>query len=71
MKYISISVVARVEDNLFGTVPDDVWEKYQNGEITDFQLYSKYFTKNDTENIDYMVTDIKEIEEEEDGGDEE
>jgi hypothetical protein len=68
MKYIRMSVVVRVEDELFGTVPDDAWEKYQNGEITDFWLYSNYFKENRSENLDYMVTEIKEIEEE---GDEE
>ena len=61
---IRISVIARVEDELIGTVPDDVWEKYQNGEITDFWLYSNYFVEKESENVDYMVTDITEIEEE-------
>lgn len=60
---IRMTVVARVEDELIGTVPDDVWEKYQNGEITDFWLYNNYFIEKRSENIDYMVTDITEVEE--------
>lgn len=61
---IRMSVVARVEDNLYGTVPNDIWEKYQNGEISDFWLYSHYFKENRSENEEYMVTEITEVEEE-------
>lgn len=61
---IRMSVVARVEDNLYGTVPNDIWEKYQNGEISDFWLYSRYFKENRSENEEYMVTEITEVEEE-------
>lgn len=56
-------VTARVEEELYGTVPDDVWEKYQNGEISDFYLYSHYFKENRSNNLEYEVTDIEEIEE--------
>lgn len=64
MKYIRMLVVARVEDELFGTVPDDIWEKYQNGEITNiFYLYSNYFKEDRSENLGYMVTEITEVEE--------
>ena len=62
--HIRMSVVARVEDDLYGTVPDDIWKKYQNGEISDFWLYSNYFKENRSENEEYMVTEITEVEEE-------
>lgn len=68
MKNIVMCVVARVEDELYGTVPDDIWEKYQNGEITDFYLYSHYFKENESNNLEYQVTEINAVEEE---GDEE
>ncbi len=69
MKNIVMSVVERVEAELFGTIPDDIWEKYQNGEIPVFYLFSHYFKENRSEIIGPpMITEINEIEEE---GDEE
>ena len=62
---IRMYVVERVEAELFGTVPDDIWEKYQNGEIPDFYLFSHYFKENRSETVGPpMVTDIEEVEEE-------
>ena len=63
MKYINITVRAEVKEGLYGRVSEEVWEKYQNGEITPNALYANYFDQLDADNLDYEVTDIEEIEE--------
>lgn len=63
MKYINIVVKANVVDNLFGKVTDEVWEKYQNGEITLHDLYYYYFNIYDKTTLDCDITDISYAEE--------
>lgn len=63
MKFINITLRAEVEDELYGRVEDEVWEKYQNGEISTWDLYEKYFYEYDRTNLDYITTDIEEVEE--------
>ena len=59
---IKIEVKATVNDRLYGFVPDDIWEQYQSGEIDDWDLYCN-FEQDDSYNLDYEVTDFKEIRE--------
>ena len=63
MKYISMTVKVKAVDELYGTVEDEIWEKYQNGEISARQLYEDEFVEIASTNLDYEVTEIKEIEE--------
>jgi len=65
MKYIFITVKAKVEDMVFGKVSDENWEKYQNGEISANALYMYYFSEIDRTNLDCDITEIGEIEAEE------
>ena len=63
MKYINMVVKANATYNLFGKVSDEVWEKYQNGEITLNDLYYYYFSIYDKTILDYDITDITHAEE--------
>ena len=63
MKYINIVVKANATYNLFGKVTDEIWEKYQNGEITLHDLYYYYFNGYDKTVLDYDITDITYAEE--------
>lgn len=63
MKYVSLVLKAEVEDKLWGTVSDEVWEKYQNGEITTRTLYS-LFEEDYSDNRSYELKEIEDIREE-------
>lgn len=63
MKYITITVKAEVKDELYDKVSDEIWEKYQNGEITAIALYSHYFNEISSDNLNYEITELEEIEE--------
>lgn len=63
MKYINIRVRAEVEENLYGKVSDEIWEKYQNGDIPLDALYANYFDQLDADQLDYEVTEVENAEE--------
>ena len=63
MKHINIRVRAEIEENLYGEVSEEIWKKYQNGEITLDALYANYFDQLEADQLDYEITEVENAEE--------